>query len=356
MRKDVLQCLRCPSCQGTLRCHGFREPSANEVECGVAWCLTCRNWHPIEDDVLELLAQDLAYADDRRHFWERHETELRSLGLEPFGAAVAPTDVEAQRKQQQHFDWYADNDTQSYSAYEQMPFWRAVDAAVYGDWRRDMREGKWLLDVGCAQGRSLSQCLDLPLQIVGFDISKRLVCQAAAAYRKGRHAARASFLVADASTLPFTAESFDYVLIYGVLHHLPDPARTCREVARVLRPGGSYFGSENNQTIFRAVFDLLQRLNPLWHEEAGAQPLISARELRHWFGGTGVSLQSRTHVFVPPHLVNLLGRRWGARLLSATDWVGSRLPFLRHNGGLVTVVGRKADQASGEVARLRTAA
>ena len=47
--------------------------------------------------------------------------------------------------------------------------------------------------------------------------------------------------------------SFDYVLIYGVLHHLPDAGFACREVARTLKPGGIYFGLENNETIFRKI-------------------------------------------------------------------------------------------------------
>ena len=42
--------------------------------------------------------------------------------------------------------------------------------------------------------------------------------------------------------------------------------------------------------MFRSIFDLCMRLTPLWHEEAGAQPLISAAELRQWFADTGVLL------------------------------------------------------------------
>ena len=34
--------------------------------------------------------------------------------------------------------------------------------------------------------------------------------------------------------------------------------------------------------------------------------------------------------------------RAGAITLRGTDWVGGRLPWVRHNGGLVTVCGRRA--------------
>ena len=46
------------------------------------------------------------------------------------------------------------------------------------------------------------------------------------------------------------------MLVYGVLHYRPDPQAACSEIART---EGVYLGSENNETIFRAGFDLLQR-------------------------------------------------------------------------------------------------
>ena len=54
----------------------------------------------------------------------------------------------------------------------------------------------------------------------------------------------------------------------------PIPTATCREVERVLKPHGVYFGRENSQFAFRVVFDLLQKLRSLWHEEAGPKALI----------------------------------------------------------------------------------
>lgn len=301
--------------------------------------------------MLELLPPGLAYAEDRGRFWEAHHAALRRLGLQPF-AVADPDGVAAQRVQQRHFDWYASNDTQTYSSYEKMPFWRAVDALVLADWKRQVRPDGWLLDIGCAQGRGTFPFLDLPINVVGFDVSKALVRQALDRYRSQPYAARAAFFVGDASRLPFVPHSFDYVLIYGVLHHLPDAAATCRQLADVLRPGGRYFGCENNQTIFRRLFDLLMKLNPLWHEEAGTQPLMAARHLRQWFAGTAVEVACDTRVFLPPHLFNLLGR-WSLPLLRLTDWLGKWTPVLRHHGGLLLIEGRHTGPAVAEpVARL----
>jgi SAM-dependent methyltransferase len=137
------------------------------------------------------------------------------------------------------------------------------------------------------------------------------------------------------------SESFDYVLVYGVLHHLPDPETSCHEIARVLKPGGVYFGNENNRTIFRTVFDALQRVIPIWHEEAGPEALLSGRRLGEWFAGTGVEIAAKCSVYLPPHLINLLGSDAGYRLLRFFDLAGQSLPFMRHNGGLILIRGKK---------------
>src|SRR5262249_41478888 len=136
--------------------------------------------------------------------------------------------------------------------------------------------------------------------------------------------------------------SFDHALLYGVLHHLPDPGSACRQLADVLKPGGVYYGTENNKTALRPAFELLQKVLPIWHEEAGNQPLISHQDLRQWVAGTDVGGDTRPPVSVPPHRVTRLGRRVGDAVLHASDWCGQRLPFVRRNGGLIMIRARRA--------------
>lgn len=169
-----------------------------------------------------------------------------------------------------------------------------------------------------------------------------MVRQAIDRYRQTPHRAKATFFVADASSFPIVDASADYVLVYGVLHHLPEPRQTCREIARVLRRGGIYFGSENNTTIFRWVFDLLQRMNPLWHEEAGPEALISRRRVQEAFEDTGVRIETSTSVFLPPHLLNMLRPECAFQMLTFADRVGRSVPVLRRNGGLILVRGIKS--------------
>jgi SAM-dependent methyltransferase len=183
--------------------------------------------------------------------------------------------------------------------------------------------------------------MDLELEIVAFDISKALIRQARERYVRLRPKARATFLVADATRFPFAPDAFDYVLAYGVLHHMPDPAQTCLEIARVLRAGGTFFGSENNQTVFRRAFDFLQSLSPLWHEEAGEHPLISFAKLRRWLEPAGFHLSLKTSVFVPPHVVNWFRQTGATTLLRTTDRLARAIPLVRDQGGLILIQAEK---------------
>ncbi|MFN8095540.1 MAG: class I SAM-dependent methyltransferase [Vicinamibacteria bacterium] len=340
LNESALERLACPldGCD-TLRAHVF-EGTAGAMREAVILCPSCRAWFPVEDGIADFLTGTIAYGEDRARFWARHEADLRRLGAAP-DAAPAGEDAELQRAQQRHFDWYADNEKQSYEEYERLPFWIAADAVAFDRWRPLLPAGGWLLDVGCGPGRATVRFRDLDLNVLAFDVSKAMVRKAAERFREPGTRARGVFLVADAMRFPVRSSSLDGVLAYGVLHHVPDPKAVCREIARVLAPGGVYVGSENNETVLRAAFELLQRLRPLWYEEAGPEALLSARRFAEAFSGTGLSLSTFTSVFLPPHLLNAMPPSTATRLLAAADRVARAVPGLRANGGLILVEGRK---------------
>jgi SAM-dependent methyltransferase/uncharacterized protein YbaR (Trm112 family) len=351
MRVEVLTRLRCPACRSSrLASQEFLRERDEFLE-GVVWCEDCRSWFPVEDGFLDLLTGPLAYAEERRAFWKKREAELTALALAP----TAPGDgrdepaggesASQALQQQKHFDWYASNDEQRYSDYEATPFWRAADRIAFEPWKAEIRErmrpDQWLLDVGCAQGRSTFHMMDLDLNVVGFDVSRTCVREAARRYREGAFRAQASFLVADGSVFPLRDATVDYVLVYGVLHHLADPGGTCREIGRVLKPAGVYFGQENNATSFRAVFDLVQKLWPIWHEEAGPEAVISGDRVAAWLKPAGFRVSARTSVFLPPHVINWTTEGLGFLILRSVDRAMAKVPWLRANGGLVIFEARR---------------
>src|SRR5204862_8292821 len=217
--------------------------------------------YPVEEGVLELLPPALCYQQDRRRFFEHWKDALRDLSLPAApGESREPVTAPAQQAidQQEHFDWYADNDQQSYSNYAASPFWRAVDELVFAAWRQEVSRAVSMkpcaiLDVGCAQGPSSFHLAPLGARLVGFDGSKRCIRVARARSREEGTDRQMTFICADAEAFPFRSNLFDYVLVYCVLHHVPNPAHACIEIGRVLKPGGMFLGSENNRTAFRAV-------------------------------------------------------------------------------------------------------
>ena len=228
MNRSLLTVVRCAQCGAhSLGHERFDAPNRSDpdrTQTGVVWCRGCGTWYPVEDGVLDLLVGSLAYEADLARFWTAYETRLRPLGLGPRTDQLQDH-LGEQRIQQEHFDWYADNPTQTYLEYEQLPFWQARRRSTRDRRRGFIKRGGRFLDIGCANGRGTFRYSDLDVEIVAFDVSKALVRQAAARFAERATRARVTFLVADGSQLlPFESEAFDNVMFGGVLHHLTDRA------------------------------------------------------------------------------------------------------------------------------------
>ncbi|HEX2675639.1 MAG TPA: metalloregulator ArsR/SmtB family transcription factor [Polyangiales bacterium] len=92
-----------------------------------------------------------------------------------------------------------------------------------------------VLDVGSGDGAAASALAPYCKSLTCIDVSARLIETAAARLAKYPHA---EAKVADVHALPFSAASFDAVLMFHTLTYAEQPARALAECARVLRPGG----------------------------------------------------------------------------------------------------------------------
>jgi len=92
-----------------------------------------------------------------------------------------------------------------------------------------------VLEVCCGSGMLAEELVRRGAQVTGIDFSPAAVARAQERARRYDFAAR--FLVADAEHLPFPDHSFDVVAVHDGLHHLDDPYRAIREMARVAREG-----------------------------------------------------------------------------------------------------------------------
>jgi len=100
--------------------------------------------------------------------------------------------------------------------------------------------GQGCLEIGCGNGHGaylLNQ--SSPRSYVGLDVMEEQVEKARQRYPHYQ------FLVQDASDLSqFGEASKDVVIIFGVLHHIPEWRKVIDEIRGVLRPGGSFFVEE----------------------------------------------------------------------------------------------------------------
>jgi len=90
------------------------------------------------------------------------------------------------------------------------------------------------LDVGCGTGALAYVLAERVGEVVGIDESEAYVAAAR------EHApAGCTFVVGDATALPFPYGDFDLVGCLRVLHHVRRPELVVSELARVARPGGT---------------------------------------------------------------------------------------------------------------------
>lgn len=87
-----------------------------------------------------------------------------------------------------------------------------------------------LLDVGCGSGWSTTAFAQRGYDATGLDLN-------AAAFEPEPDD-RCRFREGSATELPFASESFDCVVSYQCLEHVPNPEQALREMARVCKPGG----------------------------------------------------------------------------------------------------------------------
>jgi 2-polyprenyl-3-methyl-5-hydroxy-6-metoxy-1,4-benzoquinol methylase len=94
-----------------------------------------------------------------------------------------------------------------------------------------------MLDAGCGNGQLFHLYASLGAsRIFGADFGLRMLSEAR--LRAGINHLRFFPIRVRLEELAFADDSFDLVNLYGVIEHLPEPARVLRELARVMVPGG----------------------------------------------------------------------------------------------------------------------
>jgi ubiquinone/menaquinone biosynthesis C-methylase UbiE len=132
--------------------------------------------------------------------------------------------------------FYCRSIVRKFAQWREVGFFRAT---------RPLPPGAKVLEIGCGDGggAGIFARAFAPGLYHGLDVDPAMV-RVAAGRGKGPFGGRSLFVLGDAERLPYADAAFDAVVNFGIIHHLPDWRRGVAEVARVLRPGGTFFFEE----------------------------------------------------------------------------------------------------------------
>lgn len=230
MRKEALNFLMCPQCQGALVLGGNAPPAEADghLMAGELSCEKCAAKFNIRNGVPILLPANLSNikletASRFAEEWTRW-SELRDYYEKEF------------------FDWVA-----------------PLTSADFRD--------QFVFEGGCGKGRHTAIVAGLGAKaIVSLDLGE----SAFVAFAHTRKFPSAHVIIGDLLNPP-VRQVFDLAFSVGVLHHLPDPAAGFRSLASRVRDGGRVafwvYGQEGNEWITRYVDPVRKALTsrlPAW--------------------------------------------------------------------------------------------
>ncbi len=138
-----------------------------------------------------------------------------------------------------------------------------------------------LLEVGCGAGFSAEYLAGDYGRYVGVDYSEKLI-----AYARARHASSAAeFVCRDIKDLDDT-DTFDVVLLIGVLHHIQDVPAALEQMKQRLRPGGVIVANEpqRGNPLISVLRRIRKRTDANYSDD---QVAFSAAEIERIFADCG---------------------------------------------------------------------
>jgi len=151
-----------------------------------------------------------------------------------------------------------------YSFYS--PFYEFVFGKLLGPGRRkafnylERRPGQKILEIGVGPGSTL-EFYPPRTSLVGIDISAPMIERAREKATQINSGSRFDLQVMDATNLGFPDDHFDAVMAAYVITTVQDPYKVCREIHRVVKPGGQIIAVNHtrsqNGNMWGRVEDLL---------------------------------------------------------------------------------------------------
>jgi ubiquinone/menaquinone biosynthesis C-methylase UbiE len=169
-------------------------------------------------------------------------------------------------------------DEQFFKEFERIKF-EDIEPYSLQYWNFNAYQGKKVLDIGCGPGWYTVNYARGGANVTGIDLTNKAV-ELATKFLQIEGLKNAVARQGDAQRLTFEDCYFDLVVSSGVLHHVPNPMATFKEVRRVLKPGGEakitlYYQNclLRNKWIFRLMLFVLKILKVRHHNvNSGSDP------------------------------------------------------------------------------------
>jgi ubiquinone/menaquinone biosynthesis C-methylase UbiE len=159
------------------------------------------------------------------------------------------------------------------------------------------QSGVWL-DIGCGTGTFSRALAAAGRRVVGIDGAPTMIAEANCLAESSGLSEQVSFRIErNLEQLPFRDGEFDGCICFSVLEYLENPESACREMARVVKPGGTIIISVPNKD---ALLRRLARMSPWSKTESGDLAYIrhskfelAAGSAEAWFRSAGLMVKSR---------------------------------------------------------------
>ena len=126
----------------------------------------------------------------------------------------------------------------------------------------ELQSGQKILELGCGNGGIWAgHAVQIPEEIILIlsDFSAGMLQEAK---ENICGISNVGFMVIDAQNIPWADAAFDIVIANHMLYHVPDLDRAIKEIARVLKPGGTLYATTLGAGNFKELFDLLHAFEP----------------------------------------------------------------------------------------------
>lgn len=213
---------------------------------------------------------------------------------------MTPDAPDAKRLAQQQFGAHA-------AAYVRSPTHRAGAGLEQIVAHVPLAPGQWALDVATGGGHTALALAQSGAVVVAGDLTRPMLLAAREHGAAQRPARRLRYVQLDAEALPFAGGAFDAAVCRIAPHHFPDVARFVRELARVVRPGGTVavvdqLAPPDPQAA--RYLNAFERLRDPSHRWA-----YNLAEWRGFFSGAGLAVRHQETFAVPQELHD-----WAARM------------------------------------------